>query len=112
MSLLRLMLGRSLRSDEQEEAKIGVAEGFPALGLDGLSSSAYGPEAALTLLLPLGAAGIHYILLVTGAILFLLGLLYFSYRQTIAAYPRQRRVLQRWPRKISAFRRVCSQRQR
>ena len=82
-----MILGRPLNSSEQEESKIGVAEGFPALGLDGLSSSAYGPEAALTLLLPLGVAGIHLILPVTGAILFLLGLLYFSYRQTIAAYP-------------------------
>ena len=87
MSLSRRILGRPLSSDEQEEAKIGVAEGFPALGLDGLSSSAYGPEAALTLLLPLGAAGIHFVLPITGAILLLLGLLYFSYRQTIAAYP-------------------------
>ncbi len=84
---MSLILGRPLNSSEQEQSKIGVAEGFPALGLDGLSSSAYGPEAALTLLLPLGAAGIHFILPVTGAILFLLGLLYFSYRQTIKAYP-------------------------
>jgi amino acid transporter len=87
MPLLSLALGRRLSSDEQEESKIGVVEGFPALGLDGLSSSAYGPEAALTLLLPLGVYGIHFIIPITAAILFLLGLLYFSYRQTIAAYP-------------------------
>ena len=87
MSVLGFILGRRLNSNEQDASKIGVAEGFPALGLDGLSSSAYGPEAALTLLLPLGAAGIHFILPVTAVILFLLGLLYFSYRQTIAAYP-------------------------
>ena len=57
------------------------------MGLDGLSSSAYGPEAALTILLPLGAAGLHYILPITVVILALLAMLYFSYRQTIAAYP-------------------------
>ena len=28
------------------------------MGLDGLGSSAYGPEAALTVLIPLGAAGL------------------------------------------------------
>ena len=31
------------------------------LGLDALGSAAYGPEAALTLLIPLGAAGVGYI---------------------------------------------------
>jgi amino acid transporter len=55
--------------------------------LDALASAAYGPEAALTVLLPLGALGIAYILPLTGAIVILLAIVYFSYRQTIAAYP-------------------------
>ena len=67
--------------------KIGVCAGVPAMGLDGLTSSAYGPEAALTMLLPLGAAGLVYIGPITLLILLLLAMLYFSYRQTIAAYP-------------------------
>ena len=87
MSILGLILGRRLASGEQKDQKIGVLTGVSALGLDGLSSSAYGPEAALTILLPLGAAGLHYITPITGAILILLAMLYFSYRQTIAAYP-------------------------
>jgi amino acid transporter len=87
MSLLRFLLGRPLASSEQSEQKIGVVAGVPALGLDAISSSAYGPEAALTVLIPLGAAGLHYIGPLTVAILGLLGLLYVSYRQTIAAYP-------------------------
>ena len=61
MSLSDLLLGRPLASCEQSERKIGVIAGVPALGLDGLSSAAYGPEAALTMLLPLGAAGLYYI---------------------------------------------------
>src|SRR6202789_3932967 len=87
MSIVDFLLGRRLASNEQRGQRIGVLSGLPALGLDGLSSSAYGPEAALTLLLPLGAAGLDYILPITGAILALLTMLYFSYRQTIAAYP-------------------------
>jgi amino acid transporter len=87
MSLLRLLLGRPLASSEQSDQKIGVAAGVPALGLDAISSSAYGPEAALTVLLPLGAAGLHYIGPLTLVILSLLAILYVSYRQTIAAYP-------------------------
>src|SRR5688572_10625535 len=87
MSLVRFILGRPLASNEHEETKVGVAAGVPAVGLDGLASSSYGPEAALTVLLPLGAVGLHYIGPITLAILALLAILYFSYRQTIAAYP-------------------------
>ena len=87
MSTLDLLLGRPLASSEEEEQKIGVASGVAVLGLDGLSSAAYGPEAALTLLLPLGALGLYYIGPIILAILALLTVLYFSYRQTIAAYP-------------------------
>src|SRR4051812_42494171 len=87
MSFAELILGRQLASDEQEDTKIGVVAAVPAMGLDGLTSSAYGPEAALTVLLPLGAAGLNYIGPITIAILCLLAILYVSYRQTIAAYP-------------------------
>src|SRR4051794_10586290 len=87
MSVTNLILGRPLATHEQEDVKIGVVAGVPAMGLDGLTSSAYGPEAALTVLLPLGAAGLAYIGPITGVILVLLALLYFSYRQTILAYP-------------------------
>jgi amino acid transporter len=55
--------------------------------LDALSSAAYGPEAALTILMPLGAAGLAYALPIMGAIIVVLALVYLSYRQTIAAYP-------------------------
>jgi amino acid transporter len=87
MSVIDFLLGRRLASREQRGQKIKVFSGLPALGLDGLSSCAYGPEAALTILLPLGAAGLNFILPITGIILAVLVMLYFSYRQTIAAYP-------------------------
>src|SRR5208282_1653090 len=57
------------------------------LGLDALGSAAYGPEAALTLLIPLGAAGLRYIGPISTLIIIILLVVYFSYRQTIAAYP-------------------------
>ncbi|HUK90980.1 MAG TPA: APC family permease, partial [Blastocatellia bacterium] len=87
MSLLDKILGRPLASSQAEEEKIGVLSGVPVLGLDGLSSAGYGPEAALAILLPLGAVGLVYIGPIILAILALLTILYFSYRQTIAAYP-------------------------
>jgi amino acid transporter len=87
MSILRLLLGRRLATDEQAERKIGVISGVPALGLDGLASSAYGPEALLTILIPIGAASLYYVGPLILVILALLATLYFSYRQTIGAYP-------------------------
>jgi len=87
MSLIDLLLGRPLKSDEDRNERIGVLAGVPMLGLDALSSAAYGPEAALTLLIPLGAAGLRYIGPISGLIIGLLFIVYFSYRQTIGAYP-------------------------
>lgn len=87
MSLLDILLGPPMASKEERAEKIGPAAGIPIFGLDALSSAAYGPEAALTLLIPLGAAGVAYILPISVSIVVLLGILYFSYRQTIAAYP-------------------------
>lgn len=87
MKIVDLLLGRPLANDEYRERKMGWFEGVPALGLDGLGSSSYGPEAALTVLMPLGAAGLIYLGPVVGLIIGLLIILYFSYRQTIAAYP-------------------------
>lgn len=87
MQITDLLFGRPLATSEERAEHIGPAAGIPVFGLDALSSAAYGPEAALTLLLPLGLAGIHYILPITAAILVLLVILYFSYSQTIEAYP-------------------------
>jgi amino acid transporter len=86
-SLIRLLLGRPLANREYGGRKIGAFEGVPAMGLDGLGSSAYGPEAALTALIPLGAASLSLIGWVMAPILGLLGILFASYWQTIKAYP-------------------------
>src|ERR1700761_2142227 len=88
MSLTDSILGRPLATSEERAEHIGVAAGVPIFGLDGLTSAAYGPEAAMTLLIPLGVLGVsHYLLPIFGFILTLLVILYFSYRQTIIAYP-------------------------
>jgi amino acid transporter len=87
MALADWLFGRMLASDEEGDQRVGVLAGIPMLGLDALSSAAYGPEAALTLLIPLGAVGIGYVGPITTLIIVLLLVVYFSYRQTIAAYP-------------------------
>ena len=85
--ILDLLFGRPLATSEERAEHIGPIAGIPIFGLDALSSAAYGPEAALTLLIPLGLAGVHYILPVSTAIVVLLFIVFFSYRQTIEAYP-------------------------
>ena len=87
MTVLDLLLGRPLASDQARAECVGAAAGIPIFGLDVLSSAAYGPEAALTLLIPLGAPGIAYMVPISASIIVLLTIVYFSYRQTIQAYP-------------------------
>ena len=87
MSVVDWLFGRALSTHEEEEQKIGPLEGIPVLGLDALSSAAYGPEAALTLLIPLGTAGLHWVGPISALIIAILLIVYFSYQQTIAAYP-------------------------
>lgn len=85
--IVNLLFGRPLATSEERAEHIGPVAGIPIFGLDALSSAAYGPEAALTLLMPLGLLGVHYIVPVSLAIIVLLTIVYFSYRQTIEAYP-------------------------
>src|ERR1700674_1489402 len=87
MTLFELLLGRPLATEDEKAERIGAAKGIPIFGLDALSSAAYGPEAALTLLIPLGAAGVLSIVPISAGIIVLLVIVYFSYRQTIEAYP-------------------------
>ncbi len=87
MGLMDRLFGRPLLSDEEDHQRVGTWAGIPMLGLDALASAAYGPEAALSVLLVLGVAGVAYIGPITLLIVGLLLLVYLSYRQTIAAYP-------------------------
>jgi len=87
MKALDLLFGKPLATSEERGEAVGPVAGIPIFGLDALSSAAYGPEAALTLLIPLGLLGVHLIVPVTTAIIILLVIVYFSYRQTIEAYP-------------------------
>jgi amino acid transporter len=82
-----LLFGRPLATSEERAEHIGPIAGIPIFGLDALSSAAYGPEAALTLLIPLGLYGVRTIVPVSAAIVALLAIVYFSYLQTIEAYP-------------------------
>src|SRR5579864_3267823 len=87
MSISDLLFGKPLANYEDCEQRLGPVEGIGVFGLDALSSAAYGPEAALTILIPLGAASVQYVVPISFSIIVLLIIVYISYRQTIAAYP-------------------------
>jgi amino acid transporter len=87
MNIIDAIIGKPIKTSDERAEQIGIQEGIPIFGLDALSSAAYGPEAALSLLIPLGLLGVQYIIPISAAIITLLVIVYFSYRQTIAAYP-------------------------
>src|SRR5260370_4724177 len=70
-----------------ERDRLTVPQGLAALSLDALASVAYGPEAIVVVLAVAGTHGLGFTLPVTIAIAALLGVLTFSYRQVIAAFP-------------------------
>jgi hypothetical protein len=83
MAILDLVFGRPLSSAEDKDERVGSFAGVSVFGLDALSSAAYGPEAALTILIPLGVSGSRFSLPITIAVSSILTMVYFSYRQTI-----------------------------
>lgn len=87
MSVRDVLFGRPISTSEDEIERTGPIAGIGVLGLDALASAAYGPEALLTVLLPLGAAGPLHAPPLIALIVALLALVGLSYWQTIGAYP-------------------------
>ena len=87
MAIQDKIFGKPLATSDERAEHIGVSAGIPIFGLDALTSAAYGPEQALLYLIPLGYLGIHFLMPIISSILILLVIVFFSYRQTIAAYP-------------------------
>ncbi len=86
-SVWRVLVGPPLRARDVSREQITPVEGLPALSLDALTSVAYGPEAIIAVLAVAGAGALHLVLPITIAIVALLAILVFSYRQVIDAYP-------------------------
>lgn len=87
-SIKRFIIGKPLRNEAIHGQKYTVLWGLPILSSDAISSIAYASEEVLIVLVPaigiLSYVGLTYI---TGAIIGLLLILTFSYRQTIQSYP-------------------------
>jgi len=86
--LKSLLIGRTLQSNEVEHEKFNVLWGLPILSSDAISSVSYACEEILMVLVPVLALGAYKpLLLIAAAIIILLFILVFSYRQTIDNYP-------------------------
>src|ERR1700692_3089812 len=83
----RALLGRPLPSSAQPHERLTKTAAIGAFGLDALSSGAYGPDEILYVLLLAGSAGVAFDIPIAAAIALLLGVVAFSYRQTIHAFP-------------------------
>jgi amino acid transporter len=86
-AIWHVLVGPPLRARDVSREQITPVEGLSALSLDALTSVAYGPEAILAVLAVTGAGALHLVLPITAAIVALLAILVFSYRQVIDAYP-------------------------
>lgn len=83
-----VFLGHSLKSAEETSEKFNVLWGLPILSSDAISSVSYACEEILMVLIPLlGIAAYKPLLGTALAIITLLFILVFSYRQTIDNYP-------------------------
>ena len=86
--VLSLLLGKRLEDSQLSSEKFNTLWGIPVFASDAISSVSYAGEEILLVLVPvLGMASFKFFLPVVGAIILLLAILVFCYRQTIDAYP-------------------------
>jgi amino acid transporter len=87
VSLKRLFLGRRIPSSLAHHERFSRVTGLAVLSSDALSSVAYATEEILRVLVVGGLAALSFATPIGLLIAALLGLVAFSYRQTIHAYP-------------------------
>jgi len=84
----RAVLGPALPTARLKHERLGKPTALAVFASDNLSSSAYATEEILKVAVPaVGATAFGLVMPITFAILIVLGILLFSYRQTIRAYP-------------------------
>ena len=88
-SLRRLIIGKPMESSHLAHERYSTFKGLAVLSSDALSSVAYAGEEILNVLWPImGLAAFNLLTPVSIAIILLLVIVVFSYRQTIDAFPK------------------------
>ena len=83
----RILVGEPLASAELAHERLSKVKALAVLSSDALSSSAYAIDEILLVLMAAGAAALTLTVPTSLAIAALLGIVAFSYRQTIRSYP-------------------------
>lgn len=85
--LRRLLVGTPIHSELESHERLTKKKALAVFSSDALSSVAYTPQETLIILLAAGTAAIWWSLPISVAVVMLLAIVVFSYRQTIYAYP-------------------------
>jgi amino acid transporter len=86
-SLKRLLVGKPIPSHLAHHERLSRVTGLAVLSSDALSSVAYATDFIVATLIVAGAGALVYAIPISVVITTLLGVVAFSYRQTIYAYP-------------------------
>ncbi|MGA7669825.1 MAG: APC family permease [Nitrolancea sp.] len=85
--LQRTLIGNPLESAQAIHERLSKTKALAVFSSDALSSTAYATEEIMLILVVAGSAAFHVLVPIGLAIVLLLGIVVFSYRQTIHAYP-------------------------
>ncbi len=85
--LWRVLVGTPIHSELEIEERLTKKKALAVFSSDALSSVAYAPQETLVVLLAAGTAALVWSLPISIAVVLLLAIVVFSYRQTIYAYP-------------------------
>src|SRR5947209_10683641 len=85
--LWRVLVGTPIHSELEINERLTKKKALAVFSSDALSSVAYTPQAILGVLLAAGAGALAWSLPISIAVVILLAVVVFSYRQTIYAYP-------------------------
>jgi amino acid transporter len=84
----RLLIGRPLATHDAVTQRLRKLVALPVFSSDAISSTGYGTEVILSVLVPVaGMAALNYVVPISLIVIVLLVILVLSYRQTIFAYP-------------------------
>jgi amino acid transporter len=85
--LWRVLVGTPIHSELEINERLTKKKALAVFSSDALSSVAYAPQATLVVLLAAGVGALFWSLPISIAVVLLLAVVVFSYRQTIYAYP-------------------------
>src|SRR5204863_1572770 len=83
----RFIVGKPIPSHLAQHERLSRVTGLAVLSSDALSSVAYATDFIVATLVVAGVSALRYAIPISGVIATLLGIVAFSYRQTIHAYP-------------------------